>query len=80
MPSFLAGQTMCDKGKEVRQKEMEVKRETATKMRADIKYPGLPVSSMSLLFLFSPFRKDLAGNQIGNGGQSLSIQWDKMAA
>lgn len=80
MPSFLAGQTMCDKGKEVRQKEMEVKRETATKMGADIKYPGLPVSSMSLLFLFSPFRKDLAGNQIGNGGQSLSIQWDKMAA
>lgn len=33
-PSFFAGQ-MCDKRKEVRQKDVEVQRETAAKMGAD---------------------------------------------
>lgn len=37
MPSFLAGQTMCDKRKEVKQKEMEVKGEIAIKMGTVVK-------------------------------------------
>lgn len=36
MPSFLPGQITCDKRKELNQKEMEKKRETVTKIWADI--------------------------------------------